>query len=96
MALPKIFSNQFSVPDPLLLITLISSFFSAADCSALLCPRLTVDNADYADCGGEYEASQVCDIFIIFYYMYSSYLSQDIRVDWAPERVVYKHTEKDR
>ena len=22
--------------------------------------------------------------------------SQDIRVDWAPERVVYKHTEKDR
>ena len=24
------------------------------------------------------------------------YFSQDIRVEWAPERVVYKHTEKDR
>ena len=25
-----------------------------------------------------------------------NFWSQDVRVDWAPERVVYKHTEKDR
>ena len=38
---------------------LILSFFSTANNADLLCPRLSVDNADYAGCGGEYEATQV-------------------------------------
>ena len=79
------------------MITLISSFFSffsAVHSAALLCPRLSVDNAEYADCGGEYEATQVSNIYFLFFS--DEYFSQDIRVDWAPERVVYKHTEKDR
>ena len=49
----------------------------SARCLSLLCPRVTVHNAEYADCDGEYEESAV-------------------RVQWAPERTVYKHLQKDR
>ena len=43
----------------------------------LLCPGLRVQNAEYANCNGEYEEST-------------------LRVSWAPERPVFKHTERDR
>ena len=64
----------------------------------LLCPQLSVNNAKYAACEGEYEATQV-RIFPSYFFMMIDdkyFFPQDIRVDWAPERVVYKHTERDR
>ena len=39
---------------------------------------MSVSNAEYADCDGEYKQTS------------------GVRVNWAPERTVYKHTDKDR
>ena len=50
----------------------------SAGAASLLCPRVRVSNAEYADCDGEYKQTS------------------GVRVNWAPERTVYKHTDKDR